>query len=77
MELYGHVDSSRTPEEDQTTDAKQCFFFMHDVAKSNRFIVDQTNTTYKQWFSNEHLIWAVDWRIKTEWSLKTHGQASK
>ena len=42
--LDGHVDASRALDEDQTIDVS-LRFFMHDVANSQWFIFDQTNTT--------------------------------
>ena len=40
MESCGHMDSRQLLDENQTVDVKQRFFFMRDVAKSKRFIID-------------------------------------
>ena len=45
MHPDGHVDSSRSLNEDQTVNIKQRFFFTHDMARSGRFVVDQMDAT--------------------------------
>ena len=43
MHPDGHVDSSQSIDKDQMMDIKRRFFFTRDVAKSKRFIVNQTD----------------------------------
>ena len=44
MDSRGHMDSPWSLDEDQTVDIKRRFFFTRDVAKSERFIVNQMDT---------------------------------
>ena len=43
--LDGHMESSRLFDEDRMDNIKGYFFFMRDVAKSEYFIIDWTDTT--------------------------------
>ena len=45
MNSYRHMAASRALNEDQMAGITRCFFFMRDVAKSERSIFDQTNGT--------------------------------
>ena len=45
MHLDGHVNSPRLLNEDQIVDVKQHFFFMRDVTKFGRLIIDRTDAT--------------------------------
>ena len=71
MHRDGHVDSSQLLNEDQPVDVKWRFFFMCNVAKSGRFIVDQTDASGRWRFMNQRLIWAVDQR----WRDTSNGRA--
>ena len=45
MHPDGLMESSQSLNEDQTVDAKQHFFFTHDVTKFRRFIFDWKDAT--------------------------------
>ena len=52
----GHVDSSRSSDEDRTDIIKRCLFFTHDVVKFGRFIMDQTNVDFPNDVNYEPLV---------------------